>query len=123
MTSAVVQGVPLGTVDIDIWVDLPVRQYVRVLAIGRRLGARILSGSVLGLRNDARMDFIYRMDGVASFNTEWRRAVPMEFAGQRIKVLALESLIRSKEASGRPKDLAQLQVLRVFLASRRIKRR
>lgn len=74
----------------------------------------------MGLRNDARIDFIYKVSGVASFATEWKRAVPLEFAGQRIKALALESLIRSKEAAGRPKDLAQLPVLRDFLASRRV---
>ena len=46
MTSAVLQGAPCATVDTDIWIDLPVRQYVRVLAIAKRLGASILSGSV-----------------------------------------------------------------------------
>ena len=121
MTSAVVQGAPIGTVDTDIWIDLPVRQYVRVLTICQRLGAQILSGSVVSLRNDARIDFLYRVSGVASFATEWKRAVPLKFAGQPIRALALASLIRSKEAAGRPKDLAQLPVLHAFLASRRLK--
>ena len=123
MTAAVLQGAPCATVDTDIWIDLPVRQYVRILAIAQRLGARILSGSLIGLRDDHRIDFIYLIDGLASFATEWKRALPMVWAGQPVKVLPLERLIRSKEAAGRPKDLVQLPVLRDFLASAKIARR
>ena len=47
----------------------------------------------------------------------------MVWAGQPVKVLPLERLIRSKEAAGRPKDLVQLPVLRDFLASAKIARR
>ena len=38
MMAAVQQGAPFTTIDYDFWVDLPERQYVRVLAIVRRLG-------------------------------------------------------------------------------------
>ncbi len=120
MTAAVLHGAPMATVDTDIWVDIPVRQYVRILAIGQRLGAQILSGNVLGLRDDQRVDFIYRIDGLASFNTEWKRAVALNWAGLSVKVLPLERVIRSKEASGRPKDLIALPVLRACLASTKI---
>jgi len=106
----------MATVDVDIWVDLPVRQYVQILAIGQRLGANILSGNVLGLRDDQRVDFLYRIDGLASFTTEWRRSVPMKWAGQSVKVLPLARVIRSKEAANRPKDLIQLPALRDYLA-------
>ena len=53
---------------------MPARQYVRILTIGQRLQANILSGNVLGLRDDQRADFLYRIDGLASFATEWKRA-------------------------------------------------
>src|SRR5262245_48941639 len=36
MSAAVLQGVPVMTVDIDLWIDLPSRQYMRVLNIARR---------------------------------------------------------------------------------------
>ena len=123
MTSAVLQGAPCATVDTDIWVDLPVRQYVRILAIAERLGASILSGSVIGLRDDHRIDFIYRIDGLASFATEWKRAVSLEWTGVKVKVLPLDRLIRTKEPSGRPKDMIHLSVLRDFLASAKLLRR
>lgn len=117
MTAAVLQGAPFATVNTDIWIDLPARQYVRVLAIAQRLGARILSGNVIGLRDDHRIDFIYQIAGLASFATEEKRAVKLEWAGVELKVLPLARVIRSKEAAGRPKDLAQLPVLRDYLAS------
>ncbi len=120
MTAAVLQGAPFATVDTGIWIDLPDRQYVRILAIAQRLGARILSGNVIGLRDDHRIDFIYRVSGLASFATEWKRGVALEWSGVRVKVLPIARVIRSKEAAGRPKDLATLPVLRDYLASIRI---
>ena len=117
MSAAVLHGAPMATVDTDFWIDLPVRQYGRVLAIAQRIGANILSGNVLGLRDDQRGDFICRIDGLASFNTEWKRASAFQWAGQEVRVLPLARVIRSKEISNRPKDLATLPVLRDYLAS------
>lgn len=120
MSAAVLHGAPMATVDTDLWIDLPVRQYVRVLAIAQRIGASILSGNVLGLRDDQRVDFIYRIDGLASFNIEWKRAPALQWAGQEVRVLPLARVIRSKEISNRPKDLATLPVLRDYLASQKL---
>ena len=120
MSAAVLHGAPMATVDTDVWIDLPVRQYVRVLAIAQRIGASILSCSILGLRDDQRVDFIYRIDGLASFNTEWKRAPILQWAGHEVRVLPLARVIRSKEISNRPKDLATLPVLRDYLASTKL---
>jgi hypothetical protein len=116
-------GAPIATVDTDIWVDLPVRQYVRILTIGQRLGANILSGNVLGLRDDHRVDFLYRINGLASFVTEWKRGEDMTWAGQQVKVLPLERIIRSKEVANRDKDLIALPALRDYLACKNLTRR
>ncbi|MGB8168913.1 MAG: hypothetical protein WCF18_15555 [Chthoniobacteraceae bacterium] len=122
MSAAVLQGAPVATFDADLWVDLPERQYVRLLTIGQKLGANILARTVLVLSDDTRVDFLFRVDGIASFATEWRRAVPMIWAGQRVKVLRLDRVIQSKEFVGRPKDIAQLPVLKDILASQKIQR-
>lgn len=106
----------MATVDVDIWIDLPERQYDRVLAIARRLGADILSGNVLGLRDEQRVDFLYRIDGLATFATEWKRSAKMNWSGQSVRVLSLARVIRSKEISNRPKDIIQLPALRDYLA-------
>ena len=76
----------------------------------------------IDLRDDQRVDFIYRIDGLASFATEWRRAMKMIWTGQVVKVLPLARVIRSKEISNRPKDPIQLPALRDYLACLEIAR-
>lgn len=116
-TASVLHGVPMATLDVDIWVNLPERQYIRVLTIAQKLGAEIMRNNVIALRGDQRVDFLYRIDGLASFATEWKRAVKMIWAGQPVRVLPLKQIIRSKEVSNRPKDLVQLPALRHCEAS------
>jgi hypothetical protein len=41
MSGAILQGVPATILDTDVWIDLPSRQFIRVLNLCRRLGADI----------------------------------------------------------------------------------
>jgi hypothetical protein len=124
MSAAILQGVPATTLDTDIWIDLPERQYVKVLAVCRRLGGELLARTVVSLRDDTLVNFLYRVDGLRSFKIEARKAVQINWFGMKIDVLPLESIIRSKEAVGREKDLAHLPLLRktVKLSAKRTKR-
>jgi len=112
MSAAVLQGVPATTLDTDIWIDLPEREYVKVLAVCRRLGGETLARTVVALRDDTLVNFLYRVDGLGAFKIEAKRAVRLRWFGMKIDVLPLESIIRSKEAVGREKDLAHLPLLR-----------
>lgn len=112
MMAAVLQGVPVATIDTDLWIDLPPRQYIRVLNLCVRLGARVTANTVVELTDDTVVNFLYRVDGIASFKTEVRRAVRIEWLGQMVKVLPLDRIIRSKEFLQRPKDIAHLPILR-----------
>ena len=123
MSGAIVQGVPMTTLDTDLWIDLPERQYIRLLTLAQKLGGTIIRQTVVALRNGSLVNFLYHVDGVASFSTEWRRAVEIELHGEKVQVLPLERIIRSKEFVGRPKDLAALPVLRDALASKKLLRR
>src|SRR4051812_38552237 len=96
MMAAVLQGVPVATIDADLWIDLPPRQYIRVLNLCVRLGARVTANTVVELTDDTVVNFLYRVDGLASFKTEVRRALRIEWVGQIVKVLPLERIIRSK---------------------------
>jgi hypothetical protein len=111
MTAAVLQGVPVTTLAADLWIDLPERQYMRVINLSRTLGARMIANTVVELADGTLTNFLYRVDGLASFKTELRRAVTLEWLGSKVKVLPLESIIRSKEYIRRPKDLAHLPLL------------
>jgi hypothetical protein len=112
MSAALLQGVPGSTLDTDLWIDLPERQYIRVLNLCVKLGATILTNTVVALSDDTQVDFLYRVDGLASFATEARRALELDWMGGKVKVMPLERIIRSKEFIRRPKDLAHLPILR-----------
>ena len=124
MSAAILQGVPASTLDTDIWVDLPERQYVRILTICRRLKASIMARTVVALRNDTLVNFLYRVDGLGSFDAEEKNAVHLEWLGIQIPVLPLASIIRSKEMVRREKDLAHLPLLKqVALSAKVLKKR
>ncbi len=77
MTAAILQGAPATTLDADLWIDLPARSYMRVLNLCVKLGARIMANTVVALEDDTLVNFLYRVDGLASFATEARRAVTL----------------------------------------------
>ena len=119
MTAAILQGTPATTLDAVLWIDLPARNCTRLLNLCVELGARVVANSVVALEDDTLVNFLYRVDGLASFATEARRAVTLDWMGAKVKVLPLARIIRSKEFVGRPKDLAHLPLLRDVLAASR----
>jgi hypothetical protein len=113
MSAAILQGVPATTLDTDIWVNLPARQYVRVLAVCTRLGATVLARTVVSLRDDTLVNFLYRVDGLGDFENEIKNARYLPWLGMQVAVLPLASIIRSKETVAREKDLAHLPLLKL----------
>jgi len=120
MSSAILQGVPASTLDTDLWVDVPERQYMRLINLSRALGATQIRNTVVALRNGSLVNFLYSITGLASFAAEWKRAKEVTLYGLQVKVVPLERIIRSKECLGRPKDLAHLPLLRDVLAGRKL---
>ena len=113
MMAAIHQGAPLMTLDYDFWLRLPVRQYIRVLRIVRRLGGTIRANTVYELADGTQVNAIFRTpDGLQSFDAEWRRCRVARFQGQPVRVLPLRRVIASKRASDREKDRLVLPVLR-----------
>ena len=49
MSAAVLQGAPVSTIDVDFWLDLPARQYMRAINVARSLGATMLRNTVVEL--------------------------------------------------------------------------
>jgi hypothetical protein len=74
---------------------------------------------VIELTDGSLVNFCYRLDGVASFQTEFRRASKLCLFGVDIRALPLERIIKSKAAAGREKDVAMLPLLRDIAASRK----
>lgn len=122
MSGAILQGVPATTLDTDLWVDLPERQYMLPINLAIRLGGEMVRQTVVALRDGALVNFLYHVDGLASFATEWKRAVEVTWCGGATKVVGLDRIIRSKEFVGRDKDIAHLPLLKRVLAARKIAR-
>jgi len=120
MSSAILQGVPASTLDTDLWIGLPERQYIRLINLSLSLGAELVRSTVVALRDGSLVNYLYRVDGLASFATEWRRAATVKLHGFEVKVVPLERIIRSKEFLRRPKDVAHLPLLRDIVASRKV---
>jgi len=119
MTAAIIQGAPCVTLDADLWVDVPERQYMRLINLSLRLGATMIRQTVVALTDEKLVNFCYRLGGLPSFRTEYKRAKWMLWESVRVRVLPLDRVIRSKTAAGRPKDLATLPLLRDIAASRK----
>lgn len=58
MSAANLQGVLATTVDVDVWIGLPSRQYMRVINLCHKLGAVLRSPNKVFLSDDTPVDFI-----------------------------------------------------------------
>src|SRR5436190_2252273 len=88
MTAAVLQGVPVVTHDVDLWIDLPARQYMTLVNLALRQGASMVRNTIVELSDGMLVNFIYAVDGLASFATELRKARVLNFHGCDIPVIA-----------------------------------
>ena len=111
MTAAVLQGAPGATFDIDLWIDLPVRQYMRCVNLALKLGAQMVANTVVVFPGEFTINFLYAVTGLRSFRSEYKQALKLNLLGRKIPVLPLERIYKSKKTVGRPKDLAHLPVL------------
>ena len=62
-----------------------------------------------------RLDLVFEPAGTGGYQDLVRSAIEVDLDGIRIRVAALEDVIRSKEAADRPRDREQLPTLRRLL--------
>ena len=117
-----VHGVPRATLDLDVWIDRSPSNARRVWVALAAFGAPLESLKIAEadfVRADLVVQFglpPYRIDiltGVSgvSFDEAWNARVEDTFDDVRVPFLGRASLIRNKRASGRTKDLADLESL------------
>jgi len=123
MSAAVLQGVPVATLDVDLWVDLPVRSYMRAANLALAHGAIFVRKTVVELADGTLVNFIFEVTGLKSFATEFGKARKLRFHGLEIPVMPLALIRKSKLAIMRPKDPAHIhyidETLRAFKTNRR----
>jgi predicted nucleotidyltransferase len=117
--AAALQGAPVTTLDLDFMFRPTPANLKKLKHFADCLEASILRpyypvSKLYRVVNDERgfqVDFMSAIHGVRSFNSLRSRAARMEFAGRPVWVAGLADIIASKRATGRPRDLAVLEVL------------
>ena len=124
LSAAVLQGANTATRDIDLWFeDLSDDRIGQAI---REAGGIWMPGS-FGMRPPQiggaiagdRLDVVAHMHGLGSYEQELDNTIEMEVDGLPLRVLRLERIIASKQASGRPKDIAATPALKEALAASR----
>jgi predicted nucleotidyltransferase len=127
LSAAVIQGANSSTRDIDLWFadtsDPRLGQAVREAngiwisgTFGQ--GPPQIGGDAVG----DRLDVVTHMDGLRSFDEEYANAIEVQIDGILLRVLPLDRILVSKQASGRSKDLAAVPALEEALAAVREER-
>jgi hypothetical protein len=130
--AAIAQGYPLPTEDLDITPDRDSQNLERLAEALRELNARLRARPGEGVEFPIDADFLARMDtwtlrtdagdldvvfvpaGTRGFADLVADAFEVDL-GVPVLIASLRDVIRSKEASNRPKDVAQLPALRQTL--------
>lgn len=117
-----VHGAPRATGDLDVFVEHTVDNARRVIDALHRFGAPVHAHGVTA-DDLARPDMVYqvglpprRIDVLTSisgcsFEDAWKGRLVVELAGRQVPVIGLRELRLNKQASGRPKDIADLELL------------
>ena len=118
-----VHGVPRATQDLDLWIGRDagnVRRVVKALAaFGAPFDALEISAADLERDNQViqlgdppnRIDVLTSISGVPDFTAAWQRRIEQPLRGQLVPFISRADLIATKKASGRKKDLGDLELL------------
>jgi hypothetical protein len=111
---------PRATGDIDLWIEPTASNAAKVLTALNAFGAPIQDLKVDDLSTAGivyqigvaprRIDILTSLTGL-DFPTAWRDHVMGNMGGVKCPVIGREALIRNKRALGRPRDLADLELL------------
>jgi hypothetical protein len=117
-----VHGVPRATGDLDVWISPDPANSERVwqalLAFGAPVGELGVSredleapGMVVQIgMPPRRIDLLTKASGL-DFDEAWRNRTTHRLDSYEVPFLSREDLVRNKKATGRAKDLADLDVL------------
>jgi len=113
-------GYPRATMDIDIWVMPSPENADAVLRALSRFGApleNLTKGDLLTAGTifqigvaPRRIDIITAASGL-EFEPAYRNSIPVTIEGIEVRIPSIDDLIQNKKATGRTKDLADVEAL------------
>jgi hypothetical protein len=122
--AAMVHGSPVMTLDVDFVVKQTDENYRKLAALAQRMNCRFIE---VKLPNDNYMyrfehrteplliDFLFAPAGIESFESLKANGMDVLFGEHPLRIAALEDILASKRAAGRPKDLAVIPILEMTL--------
>ena len=123
--AAALQGAPVVTQDVDLWfedmkdpgIQTALRKSGGIMVPSFGQNPPTFAGDAVKL-----FDIVLTMHGLKSYEEEKKNSFEVALGTQRVSVLGLDRIIKSKETVGRPKDLLVLPVLRDTLKTLRHKK-
>lgn len=113
-------GAPRATGDLDIWIHATPENAAKVLTALRAFGAPLFDLTVADLcaadtvfqigLPPSRIDILTGISGV-TFDDAWDRRITVSVGDLRIGTIGRADFVANKKASGRPKDLLDLELL------------
>ena len=126
--AAAIHGSPFTTLDVDFVVKQTDENYRKLAALAQRLKCQFIEMKLLDdkymyrLVNQADMlviDFLFSPAGIESFEAVKANGTDVFFGGHPLRIAALEDVLASKRAAGRPKDMASIPILEEILNAKR----
>ncbi|MBD3265963.1 hypothetical protein GF373_04780 [bacterium] len=115
-----IHGYPRTTLDIDLWVMPSPNNAEAVLRALRRYGASLQGLTKEDLEEEGtvfqigvaprRIDIITTANGLP-FDAAYERSLPVKINGIEVRIPSIDDLIHNKKATGRTKDLADVEAL------------
>jgi len=121
MTAAILQGVSVTTFDTDNRNDLPERQYIRLTNLLVKQNATAMAPTLYVLEDGKLINFLFSVNGLRSFAAEYKNAGTALLAGEKVKVLPLERILKSKKTILRDKDKVHIPLIEKVIASKKFK--
>jgi hypothetical protein len=119
--AAVLQGAPVSTQDLDLWLERPGDDAVRLAAVdagGFWIPSFGMQPPGIGGDGLERIDVVLTAHGLEDFESEYGQATEFMVDDVRVKVLPLERVIASKRSTNRAKDIAALPALEATVRAR-----
>jgi hypothetical protein len=116
-------GVPRATQDMDVWIDPTAENAKRVWQALQRFGApaEALGITLVDLSTPDtviqfgvppnRIDILTALSGVSSFGDAWASRLEQDVRGRSVPFLGRATFVANKRASGRHKDLGDIEAL------------
>ncbi|HEX5474123.1 MAG TPA: hypothetical protein VFX12_05610 [Vicinamibacterales bacterium] len=115
-----IHGRPRATGDLDVWIEATPQNASRVIAALAAFGAPLRDVSVDDFSREGivyqiglppgRIDLLTQLTGV-TFSDAWPHRIRARFGEVEVDVIGRDAFIRNKRATGRTRDLADIEDL------------